>query len=143
MNADELREQVLSAWISLNGMLKDSRMTDALTYNEAIVMKLIYDRYRQEGEERTPVSYLVKATNSLKSLMNRTLGSLCEQGFLKKEREGRNLYVRLELERLPGFLAVHARSLEMVRQIIDVIGMEDAQAFVRIAAKLRAAELKL
>lgn len=55
MENGELRERLLSAWIGINGFFKDSRMTRELTYNEAVVMKLVYDQYRADGMGRVPV----------------------------------------------------------------------------------------
>lgn len=143
MEREALREALLGAWIGLNGRLKDSQVTRDLTYNEAVVMKLVYDRYRVDGEGRTAVRELVEATNMLKSLMNRTVNALRAQGYLETEREGRSLYVRPRPERLGDFLAVHHRSLELAEQIIDVIGQEDAARFVSICQKLDAAHLSL
>jgi len=145
MEHDELQEQLLRAWIGINGMLKDSRMTENLTYNEAIVMKLVYDQYQEDGVGRIGIQYLLKQTNMLKSLVNRTVNALCSKGYLMKERgseDGRNVFVRPNVERLPDFLSIHQHSLEMVRRIIDVIGEEDARSFVRIFEKLAAAGIQ-
>ena len=142
MSEDALDEQVLSAWVALNSTLKDSQMTRELTYNEAIVMLLIYEQYRRDGIGRTSVQHLLKSTKLLKSLMNRTVNALCLQGYLKKERVGRQLFVSPLPQRLPDFLAVHDHSLSLVRQVIDAIGQEDAQSFVRICKKMLAADLK-
>lgn len=143
MDSEELRERVLDGWIELNSRLKDSRMTQSLTYNEAVVMKRVYDRYRADGVGRTSMQELLRQTNMLKSLMNRTLNALCAQGYLVKEREGRSLYVRPVPQRLADFLVVHRHSLELVERIVDVVGREDAEHFVRICQKLTAAELSL
>ena len=109
MKSKDLEEQVLTAWIGLNGLLKDSQMTRGLTYNEATTMKLVYDRYRADGEGRTPVQYIIRQTRMLKSQVNRTLNSLCDQGYLVKERDAedaRNLFVRPDPDRLEDFLSL-------------------------------------
>ena len=49
MGDRELWERMLRAWIGVNGMLKDSRITRELTYNEAVIMKLVYDQYQADG----------------------------------------------------------------------------------------------
>lgn len=146
MENGDLREQMLGAWIEVNGMLKDSRITRDLTYNEAVVMKLVYDRYRADGTGRTAVGYIARETRMLKSLVNRTVGALCAGGYLIRERgeaDGRNVFVRPVESRLRDFLAVHQRSLALVQQIIDVVGPEDAECFVRMAGKLSASGLRL
>lgn len=143
---EELRERMLGAWIEVNGMLKDSRITRDLTYNEAIVMKLVYDQYRCDGTGRVAVGRIAREANMLKSLVNRTVGALCGRGYLLRERgerDGRTVFVRPVEDRLEDFLAVHRRSLALVQQIIDVVGREDAESFVRMAEKLSRAGLRL
>lgn len=146
MRNKNLDERVLTAWIGLNGLLKDSQMTQGLTYNEAITMKLVYDRYRADGEGRTPIQYIIKQTRMLKSQVNRTLNTLCAQGYLVRERDAedaRNLFVRPIPDRLEDFLAVHRRSLSIVQAVIHIIGENDAAEFVRICGKLSDAAPKL
>ena len=143
MENGELRERLLSAWIGINGFFKDSRMTRELTYNEAVVMKLVYDQYRADGVGRVPVQSILKRTNMLKSLANRTIDSLCAQGYLVKERSGRALSLRLAPQRLADFLAVHQRPLALAQAVIDAIGPEDADRFVRICEKFLDAEVQI
>lgn len=140
MGGGDLREELLTAWIGINSFFKDSRMTRELTYNEAVVMKLAYDQYRADGVGRVPVQMVLKRTNMLKSLANRTIDSLCAQGYLVKERDGRTLALRLAPRRLPDFLAVHQRPLDLAQAVIDAIGPEDAAEFVRICRRFLDAE---
>lgn len=141
-----LEERMLGAWIGIRGMLKDSRITEGLTYNEAVVMKIVYDQYRRDGVGRTAVSAIVRRTNMLKSLVNRTVSALCQRGYLRRERgkeDGRSLFVCPVEERLGDFLAVHRQSLTLARSIVEVIGEADAEAFVRMYERLAAAGLRL
>ena len=55
MERGVLEENMLDAWIGARGMLKNSKITKSLTYNEAVVMKIVYDQYRQDGVGRTAV----------------------------------------------------------------------------------------
>lgn len=143
---EDLREELLNAWIGLNGYLKDSRVTQTLTYNESVTMKLVLDQYRQDGIGKTPVQTILRKTHMLKSQVNRTVNSLCQQGYLRKEKgdtDARALFVCPVPERLTDFLTVHEHSLQMAQTVIDVIGAEDAAQFVRICQRLLAAEPKL
>lgn len=146
MPSQVLEEELLAAWVGLCGLLKASRITRSLSYNEAIVMRLVYVRYRQDGVGLTPVSEIVRQTNMLKSLVNRTVSGLCRQGYLLAERgsrDARTLFVRPVPEKLPDFLAVHTRSLGLARQIIDLVGKEDAESVVRVYQKICAAGVRL
>ena len=60
MERGVLEENMLDAWIGARGMLKDSKITKNLTYNEAVVMKIVYDQYRQDGVGRTAVGTIVR-----------------------------------------------------------------------------------
>ena len=142
---NELRERILSAWTGVNGFLKNSRMTQGITYNEAVTMKLVYEQYQKDGVGLTPVQTILKRTHMLKSLANRTINSLCTQGYLVKEQSGpdaRMLYVRPLPERLPDFLAVHERSLRLAGAVIDILGEQDAESFVRICEKFLASDFQ-
>lgn len=141
----ELRERLLSAWTGVSGYLKNSRMTQGITYNEAVTMKLVYEQYKRDGVGLTPVQTILKHTCMLKSLANRTINALCAQGYLIKEQSGpdaRMLYVRPVPERLPDFLAVHERSLQLAGAVIDVLGEQDAESFVRICEKFLASGIQ-
>lgn len=146
MGDEVLQERLLGAWIGLNGMLKSTRLTARLTYNEAIVMKIVYDQYQEDGVGRTPMARIVQKTNMLKSLMNRTVTALCAKGYLRRVRgveDGRKLYVYPVEGRLSDFLAVHQHSLKLAQDIIAVVGAEDAARFVSMYEKLSASGLKL
>ena len=146
MERGVLEENMLDAWIGARGMLKNSKITKSMTYNEAMVMKIVYDQYRQDGVGRTAVSTIVRRTNMLKSLVNRTINALCQRGCLRRERgeeDGRNLFVYPVEERLGEFLSVHQQSLTLARRIVDVIGEEDAAAFVRMVEKLEQTGLEI
>lgn len=137
-----LEEKLLDAWIGLNGMFKDSRMTKELTYNEAIVMKVVFDQYRVDHVGKTSLQQILEETRLLKSLLNRTIRSLEEKGLLVRERDEkdqRRVYVRPEPQKLETFLSVHEESISKIRKIMDLVGEEDAKAFIRIYEKLLAA----
>ena len=116
---EQLQERLLAAWIGINGALKESRLAGALTYNEAVVMKLVYDQYREDGQGRVPVQRILQRTNMLKSLANRTVNALCRKGYLQKargEKDARSLFVSPVPEQLPAFLAVHRQSLALAER---------------------------
>lgn len=141
----DLRERLLTAWTEVNALLKDSRMTKGFTYNEAVVMKLVFDRYRQDGVGLVPLRELRQRTNMLKSLLHRTVYALCTRGYLVKEACGgdaRAVCVRPAPERLADFIPVHERSLQMAQAVIDAVGEADAACFVRVCEKFVGAGLR-
>ncbi len=126
---------LIQAWVQLSGILKNSRFTKALPYNEAIVMLLLY----QADEQRISIREITRKTRMLKSQVNRTINSLEEKGLLERcngEGDRRVGHVRCVRERLDVFLQVHAASLDIANNISQIIGPEDTDAFIRIVDKL-------
>ena len=126
---------LIRAWVSLSSMLKNSRFTKELSYNEAIVMLLLYEA----GEEPVSLKEITTSTHMLKSQVNRTVNALEAKGLLERcdcEGDRRVAYVRLRKEKIELFLQVHASSMAIARQISDIIGPEDTANFIRIADKL-------
>jgi len=52
-------------------------------------------------------------------------------------------YVRCVKENLETFLMVHQESLEIVRDIVSIIGEEDTDRFISIVGKLRNSGYKI
>ena len=136
---EALAEQLLAAWVKLTGVIKNSRVTKGLAYNEAIVMLLLYNRFLEDGDGLVSIKEITWETKMLKSLVNRTVNTLEAKGLLERLKtsgDKRMVFVRCIKEKLDVFLAVHNTSLDLARNLIDIIGEEDAQAFVRISKKI-------
>lgn len=144
MEAQSLEEQLITAWVRLTGILKNTRITQGMVYNEAIVMLVAYNRYRENGDGLVSFKELVAETRMLKSLVNRTIDALVAKGFLLRSegKDKRTTFVRVVPENLQKYLEVHAHSLSLARELAEVIGEEDAHAFVRIAEKIAAHQQK-
>ncbi len=139
MKNNHQAEELLRAWVLLTGTIKNCRITKGLVYNEAIIMLLLYSRYQQDGIGIISLKEITTETKMLKSLVNRTIKSLEKKGMLchcTAEGDKRKSYVRCVEEQLPVFLKVHNGSLTIAQNIIDLIGTEDAEAFIRIAKKI-------
>ena len=136
-----LEEQLISAWVRLTGILKNTRITKGMVYNEAIVMLVAYNRYREDGDGLVSFKELVSETRMLKSLVNRTIDALVEKKMLERcdGADKRTTFVRVIPENLTDFLAVHENSLALAAKLIGIIGEEDAEAFVRISEKIASA----
>ena len=135
---ETLDERIITAWIKLTGVLKNTRITQDMIYNEAVVMNLVYNRYLEDGEGLVSFKEIVSRTKMLKSLVNRTIDSLVKQGYLEKTdgQDKRTTLVRAK--NFDAFLKEHEKTLALVRNIIATIGEEDAETFVRISDKITA-----
>lgn len=132
--------QLLRSWVQLSGILKNSRFTKELPYNEAIVMLMLYEKYQQDGKGILSVKEITTSTRMLKSLVNRTINALENKGLLircQSQGDKRIGYVQCVEEQLGVFLQVHASSMEIAKQISIIIGPEDTEAFIRIVQKLQ------
>ncbi len=139
-------DNLLNAWVKLSGILKNSRITKGLMYNEAIVMLMLYNRYCEDGSGMISVQEIIHETQMLKSLVNRTLNSLESKGLLEKcrgEKDKRTLYVKCVEDKLDVFLNVHASSLVVANQILEIIGEDDADTFIRIVEKIASSGYKI
>lgn len=139
-------DNLLNAWVKLSGILKNSRITKGLMYNEAIVMLMLYNRYCEDGSGMISVQEIIRETQMLKSLVNRTLNSLESKGLLEKcrgEKDKRTLYVKCVEDKLDVFLNVHASSLVVANQILEIIGEDDADTFIRIVEKIASSGYKI
>lgn len=133
-------EGLITAWVQLTGILKNTRITKGLVYNESIVMLVAYRKYQQDGMGLVSFKELVRETRMLKSLVNRTIDSLVEKQMLVRceGKDKRTTFVRLIPENLGAFLEVHESSLALAHRMLELIGEKDAQAFIRIAQKIAA-----
>ncbi len=141
MSNEHKAEKLIKAWVTLSGIIKNCRVTKGLMYNEAIVMMLVYHRYKIDGEGIISIKEITSETKMLKSLVNRTVNSLEKKGFLERcESENasdkRMVYVKCVKDKLDKYLIIHNGSLDIANIIMETIGPEDTDAFIRIADKI-------
>lgn len=132
----ELLENLIVSWIRLTGVLKNTRITKNMIYNEAIIMNLVYRRYREDGKGLVSFKEIVAETGMLKSLVNRTIEGLVQKGSLARSdgEDKRTTFVRpLDLSE---YEAEHQKTLAMVEGIVKEIGEDDARAFIRLSEKI-------
>lgn len=133
-----LEEELVTAWVRLTASLKNTRITHGMIYNEAIVMMIAYNKYREDGEGLVSFKELTQETKMLKSLLNRTIDSLVGKGLLVRQAgaDKRTKFIKPVPENLHEFLEVHSNSVALAHDMLEVIGKEDAEAFVRISKKI-------
>lgn len=141
-------EQLLQAWVTLSGIMKNNRViaSGPLVYNEAIVMLSVYKRYLLDGEGLTSVKDIISETNMLKSLVNRTVNSLEKKGLILRFQgtlDKRTVFIKCVKEKLNVFMEVHRVSLKVAGDIADIIGSEDIGHFVRIVNKIEGSRYKI
>lgn len=146
MNQNNQTITLLQAWVQLSAILKNSRFTKGLSYNEAIIMLHLYEQWQHDGIGRLSTKEIITRTGMLKSLVNRTINALEQKGLLERchpEGDKRILYIRCCHDNMEAFLKVHDSSLEIARSIEEIIGPEDTAAFIRIVEKISASGYQL
>lgn len=138
---NELEEQCIRAWINLTGLLKNTRVTKGMIYNEANVMLMLYQRYMDDGVGIVSFKEIVAETHMLKSLVNRTVDALEKKGYVERidgTADKRTTFIR-PID-FTEYLKVHQVTLDMVSSLIELIGEDDARVFLRIAKKITATD---
>lgn len=135
----ELEEGLILAWVRLTGAVKNTRITHGMIYNEAIVMMIAYEQLKKDGEGIVSFKDIVSETKMLKSLVNRTIDSLVQKGYLQRcaGKDKRMTFVKPVQNNLGDFLAVHRESMQLAKRIISVIGEEETRTLIRISEKIR------
>jgi len=139
MNKKNKAEELLQAWVTLSGIIKNCRITKGLQYNEAIIMNILHKQYQDDGEGKVAIKDIVQKTKMLKSLVNRTVNSLEKKGLLERcESDGdkRISYVRCAKDKIDLFLSVHNGSLMHAENIIEIIGEDNTESFIDIVKRI-------
>lgn len=130
---EDLREDLLEAWLAVSLGIINRRLTAKLSYNEALVCHILYGNRKSGGERELTSTDLCRETRMLKSLMNSTLNALETRGMIERIRsttDRRRVYVRLKEESLDAYREEHEHVLRIVGRVIERLGEEDARAAV-------------
>lgn len=113
-------ENLLKSWVFLNNLIKNTRMTRELSYNESVIMLLLYNEYK-DNEGSLSIKEIAKKTRMLKSLINRTVNSLEEKGMIRKfadKNDKRTVRIQCISDNMDLFLKVHSRSLSITQKLL-------------------------
>ena len=130
----ELEEELIRAWIKITSIIKNNRIFENVSYNEAIILNLVYQKFK--NGDGIYVQDIIKYTKMLKSLVNRTLNSLSEKGFINKVQDKNKLIVYFNEAKKSDYLKIHEHTLEYMHPIVEKIGKEDIIEFIRIVNKI-------
>lgn len=137
---ETLEERIIAAWVRLTGALKNTRITQCMNYNEAIVMNLVVRKYKEDGVGLVSFKEIASETRMLKSLVNRTIDALVERGCLERLNGTDKRTTFVKPADLDSYFEEHGKTLALVRDIVGIIGPDDAEAFIRISDKICSAD---
>lgn len=142
----ELNEKLLEAWLETSKVISNRRLTDGLPYNESLVCHILYERAQSEPQKYLTATDLCSETKMLKSLMNATLNSLEKRGLTERIRsttDRRQIYVRLRKDNLYIYLEEHRKILNIVDEVIYMVGEEKIAEFIPILRSINSSVEKL
>ena len=120
-------ENLLSAWLQLSTSVINTRVVSKLPYNESLICNMLYHHQLSGKEHPLTATDLCNETKMSKSLMNRTLNQLENQGLITRTRskeDKRQVLVTFNLDKADVYLEQHREILNIIDAIIEEIGME-------------------
>ncbi len=137
----DVNEQLLAAWVEMSTVVVNSRLVSELSYNEALVCRLLYQNLPIQDEKPLNATRLCEKTGMLKSQMNRTLGSLEAKGLVirrRNEADRRQVLVTLNPNRTDSYQRQHREILALIDGIVDRLGEEESRRTAEILSRLAA-----
>lgn len=132
---DDLRENILQAWVRMSLAVCDERIVSELSYNESLIFHLLYQRHLEENAQAMTATELCQLMRMQKSQMNRTLTHMEAEGFITRERstlDKRQILVHLNFEKIGIYQKQHENILEIIDELLTTIGKDKAADVVRL-----------
>ncbi|MGN0374006.1 MAG: MarR family transcriptional regulator [Butyrivibrio sp.] len=133
---ENLRKDLLEAYIQVSMKLWNQRAVKYMPYNEALICHILY--MQRSAHPETPymnVKQLCETTGILKSQMNKTLNSLEKSGMIKKEqstKDRRVIHVTLN-ESGPDLYEKEQQNISgLVDRMINKLGLERSYEAISI-----------
>lgn len=132
----ELSERLLDSWLNLSMNLWNERLVSFMSYNEALVCHLLYQKKLANPEyPYLTLMQLSNQTRILKSQMNKTIASLESKGFIERERhddDKRIINISLSDKRLGLYVKEHINVLRLVDGVIEELGEDRSHLAIEI-----------
>lgn len=135
-----IEEKLLRNWLLLSRIIKNDRIVETIPYSEALVLALLLPEYPDD----VLLKNLIHDSKMLKSQINRTISSLLQKKWIEKKScldDRRCLKIRMTEKGFQVIEEIRQSVLQISRNIVQSIGMEDAEKLNEIFEKIiRAAE---
>ena len=128
---EDVKEKVLDAWLQLITAVNTERVVSNMTFNEAVLCNIL-----SRNKERTfTATELCNKMKMQKSLMNRTLTSMEEKGWISRIRstlDKRQVFVKWNEQANTIYEKEHQAVLNLVDRILSNIGYEKANEVIQM-----------
>lgn len=131
----QMNEDLLDAWLRLSTVINNERVVSDVPYNESLICNILYRNQVQTPDRQLTATDLCNETRMLKSQMNRTLNSMEEKGFIRRERSAtdkRQVLVFLDMEQIFVYQNQHSRILKLLDTIIERLGADKALETIQL-----------
>lgn len=128
---EDVKEKVLDAWLQLLTSINTERVVSSMTFNEAVLCNIL-SRNKNRLFTATELCNKVKMQ---KSLMNRTLTSMENKGWISRIRstlDKRQIFVKWNEEANAFYKKEHEAVLDLIDRILSKIGYEKANEVIQM-----------
>ncbi|MDD2959713.1 MAG: MarR family transcriptional regulator [Lachnospiraceae bacterium] len=141
LNKEDVKEQLLDAWLKLSSSISNHRLVSGVSFNEALICNILYRQYSQDPSGMMTATELCRQTHILKSQMNAILTSLEKKHMIfrqRSENDRRQIEVRIAPDHLEVYYENHARILQLVSRLLERISEKEGLNAARMLNYLAA-----
>lgn len=128
---EDIKEKALDAWLQLITAINTERIVTSMTFNEAVVCNIL----NRNKEQVFTATELCNKMKMQKSLMNRTLTSMEEKGWISRIRstlDKRQVFVKWNEQANAIYEKEHQAVLNLVDRILSKVGYEKANEVIQM-----------
>ena len=128
---EDIKEKALDAWLQLLTAVNTERIVTSMTFNEAVVCNIL----NRNKEKVFTATELCNKMKMQKSLMNRTLTSMEEKGWISRIRstlDKRQVFVKWNEQANAIYEKEHQAVLNLVDRILSKVGYEKANEVIQM-----------
>lgn len=134
-----LNERLLDAWLRLSTIISNERFVSEMTYNESLVCYLLRRNQLQHPGQYLTATDLCRLMQMQKSQMNRTLNTMEQKHYIRRERsrqDKRQVYIISNLEQTDAFQRQHQKTLELVDALTEKVGQKRAEEILSMLLEI-------
>lgn len=131
----KMNEELLNSWLRISTAINNPRLVSEMTYNESLVCNILYQHRHDNNAQPLTATDLCRATNMLKSQMNRTLTQLESKNMITRERstvDKRQIFISMNMEQCHSYEQQHARILKILDAVIHRLGIEKSKTAIAL-----------
>ena len=128
---EDVKEKALDAWLQLITAINTERIVTSMTFNEAVVCNIL----NRNKEQDFTATELCNKMKMQKSLMNRTLTSMEEKGWISRIRstlDKRQVFVKWNEQANAIYEKEHQAVLNLVDRILSKVGYDKANEVIQM-----------